>query len=85
MQVLGVDPIREVILPRVVAVTIITGLMDMLALLCAVFGGWLAALQRGRTPTRSWPTLGQRHDTRRRGQRCEDIPVRSDHRGGELL
>ena len=47
MQVLGVDPVRAVILPRVVAVTIMTGLMDLVALVFGVFGGWLAALQMG--------------------------------------
>ncbi|GAA5168929.1 ABC transporter permease [Pseudonocardia eucalypti] len=47
MEVLGVDPIREIILPRVVAVTLMTGLMDMVALVFGVFGGWLAALQMG--------------------------------------
>jgi len=47
MQVLGVDPVRSIILPRVVAITLMTGLMDLIALVFGVVGGWLAALQMG--------------------------------------
>jgi phospholipid/cholesterol/gamma-HCH transport system permease protein len=43
MEVLGVDPIRTIILPRVIALTIMTGLMDVVALSFGVFGGLLAA------------------------------------------
>jgi phospholipid/cholesterol/gamma-HCH transport system permease protein len=43
MEVLGVDPIRSIILPRVIALTIMTGLMDVVALCFGVFGGLLAA------------------------------------------
>jgi phospholipid/cholesterol/gamma-HCH transport system permease protein len=43
MEVLGVDPIRTIILPRVIALTIMTGLMDVVALCFGVFGGLLAA------------------------------------------
>lgn len=44
MEVLGVDPIRALALPRVVAVTIITGLMDIVALCFGVLGGFIAAV-----------------------------------------
>ncbi|GAA5155620.1 ABC transporter permease [Pseudonocardia eucalypti] len=47
MEVLGVDPIRSVIVPRVVAVTLMTGLMDIVALVFGVLGGWLAAIWMG--------------------------------------
>jgi phospholipid/cholesterol/gamma-HCH transport system permease protein len=47
LQVLGVDPVREVILPRVIAVTLMTGLMDVVAMVFGVIGGWLAALELG--------------------------------------
>lgn len=43
MEVLGVDPVRTIILPRVIALTIMTGLMDIVALCFGVFGGLLAA------------------------------------------
>jgi phospholipid/cholesterol/gamma-HCH transport system permease protein len=43
MEVLGVDPVRTIILPRVIALTIMTGLMDVVALSFGVLGGLLAA------------------------------------------
>jgi phospholipid/cholesterol/gamma-HCH transport system permease protein len=43
MEVLGVDPVRTIILPRIIALTIMTGLMDIVALSFGVFGGLLAA------------------------------------------
>jgi phospholipid/cholesterol/gamma-HCH transport system permease protein len=43
MEVLGVDPVRTIILPRVIALTIMTGLMDVVALSFGVFGGYIAA------------------------------------------
>jgi phospholipid/cholesterol/gamma-HCH transport system permease protein len=43
-EVLGVDPIRSLVLPRVVAVTLITGLMDVVALCFGVIGGYIAAV-----------------------------------------
>ena len=47
MEVLGIDPVRTLILPRVVAVTIMTGLMDLAALAFGVLGGYLASIQLG--------------------------------------
>jgi phospholipid/cholesterol/gamma-HCH transport system permease protein len=47
MEVLGIDPIREVILPRVIAVTLMTGMMDVVALVFGILGGWLAAAELG--------------------------------------
>ncbi|MCQ4079203.1 ABC transporter permease [Streptomyces sp. RB6PN25] len=44
MEVLGVDPIRDLILPRVIAVTIMTGLMDLVALVFGVVGGYIAGV-----------------------------------------
>ncbi|MGI8815008.1 MAG: ABC transporter permease [Pseudonocardia sp.] len=35
----GVDPVRTIILPRVIALTIMTGLMDIVALSCGIGGG----------------------------------------------
>src|SRR5581483_5472399 len=44
MEVLGVDPVRTIILPRVIALTVMTGLMDIVALTCGVLGGYIAAV-----------------------------------------
>ena len=44
MQVLGIDPIRDLIVPRVIAVTVMTGLMDLVALTFGVIGGFIAAV-----------------------------------------
>jgi phospholipid/cholesterol/gamma-HCH transport system permease protein len=45
MEVLGIDPVRALILPRIIAVTIMTGLLDLIALSFGVLGGYLAAMQ----------------------------------------
>jgi phospholipid/cholesterol/gamma-HCH transport system permease protein len=47
MEVLGIDPVRDVLLPRVVAATIMTGLTDIVGLSFGVFGGWAAAVELG--------------------------------------
>lgn len=44
MTVLGVDPIRTLVVPRVVAVTLMTGLLDLLALAFGIVGGWVASV-----------------------------------------
>lgn len=44
MTVLGVDPIRTLVLPRVLAVTLMTGLLDLAALAFGIVGGWIAAV-----------------------------------------
>ncbi|WP_200958858.1 MlaE family ABC transporter permease [Nocardioides sp. Root190] len=44
MEVLGVDPIRDLIVPRVIAVTIMTGLLDLVALIFGCIGGYIAAV-----------------------------------------
>ena len=47
MEVLGIDPVRAIILPRIIAITIMTGLLDLLALVFGVLGGYLAAIKLG--------------------------------------
>lgn len=44
LQVLGIDPIRDLVVPRVIAVTIMTGLLDLVALTFGIVGGYLAAV-----------------------------------------
>ena len=50
MEVLGIDPVRALILPRVIAVTLMTGLLDLFALIFGVFGGYIAAVILGASP-----------------------------------
>ncbi|WP_231644891.1 MULTISPECIES: MlaE family ABC transporter permease [Sciscionella] len=44
MEVLGVDAIRTLVVPRVVAMVIVTALMDLLSLACGVIGGYVGAV-----------------------------------------
>ncbi len=44
MEVLGVDPVRALALPRIVACTLITGLLDIVALCFGLLGGFIAAV-----------------------------------------
>lgn len=45
--VMGVDPIRTLIVPRVVALTLVTGLLVLPALVFGVIGGYIAAVHVG--------------------------------------
>jgi phospholipid/cholesterol/gamma-HCH transport system permease protein len=51
MEVLGVDPVRTIILPRVVAITIMTGLLDVVALSFGIAGGYFAELELSGNPS----------------------------------
>lgn len=44
MEVLGVDPIRTIVLPRVIALFIMTGLLDLVAIMFGLLGGYIAAV-----------------------------------------
>ena len=44
LQVLGVDPIKNLVVPRFLALMLVTGLFDIYALLFGIFGGVLATL-----------------------------------------
>src|SRR5436305_1924876 len=44
LQVLGVDPIKNLVVPRFLSLMIVTGLFDIYALIFGVFGGVLATL-----------------------------------------
>src|SRR5438067_9839299 len=44
LQVLGVDPVKNLVVPRFLALIIITGLFNIYALLFGIFGGILATL-----------------------------------------
>lgn len=47
MEVLGVDPLRTLILPRVIALFFMTGLFDIVALTFGTLGGFVAAVGVG--------------------------------------
>src|SRR6201982_714896 len=44
LQVLGVDPVKNLVVPRFLALMVVTGLFDIYALLFGIFGGVLATL-----------------------------------------
>lgn len=44
MEVLGVDPVRELVLPRILSTAVITGLFDIVALLVGIVGGYVASV-----------------------------------------
>src|ERR1700728_1128390 len=44
LQVLGVDPVKNLVVPRFLALMVLTGLFDVYALLFGIFGGILATL-----------------------------------------
>lgn len=54
MEVLGVDPIRTLVLPRVFAIAIMTALLDIIAFFCGIFGGYGAALVFGASSPAFW-------------------------------
>jgi phospholipid/cholesterol/gamma-HCH transport system permease protein len=57
LQVLGVDPVKNLVVPRFLALMLVTGLFDLYALLFGIFGGVLAALVNGQPLGPFWNTL----------------------------
>jgi phospholipid/cholesterol/gamma-HCH transport system permease protein len=57
LQVLGVDPIKNLVVPRVLALMLVTGLFDLYALLFGIFGGILASVTYGQPLGPFWNTL----------------------------
>jgi phospholipid/cholesterol/gamma-HCH transport system permease protein len=57
LQVLGVDPVKNLVVPRFLALMIVTGLFDVYALLFGIFGGMLAAAVNGQPLGPFWDTL----------------------------
>ena len=47
LQVLGVDPVKNLVVPRFLALMLVTGLFDIYALLFGIFGGVIATLVNG--------------------------------------
>jgi phospholipid/cholesterol/gamma-HCH transport system permease protein len=57
LQVLSVDPVKNLVVPRFLALMLITGLFDLYALLFGIFGGILAAVVTGQPLGPFWSTL----------------------------
>jgi len=57
LQVLGVDPVKNLVVPRFLALMVVTGLFDIYALLFGIFGGILAAVAFGQPLGPFWGTL----------------------------
>jgi phospholipid/cholesterol/gamma-HCH transport system permease protein len=57
LQVLGVDPVKNLVVPRFLALIVATGLFDIYALLFGIFGGVLAELVSGGSVGPFWNTL----------------------------
>jgi phospholipid/cholesterol/gamma-HCH transport system permease protein len=57
LQVLAVDPVKNLVVPRFLALMIVTGLFDIYALLFGIFGGILAAVEFGQPLGPFWRTF----------------------------
>jgi len=57
LQVLGVDTVKNLVVPRFLALMILTGLFDIYALLFGIFGGIIAELVNGQPLGPFWNTL----------------------------
>ena len=57
LQVLGVDPVKNLVVPRFLALMMITGLFDLYAILFGLFGGMLAATVTEQPLGPFWATL----------------------------
>ena len=86
LQVLGVDPVKNLVVPRFLALMVVTGLFDIYALLFGIFGGIIAELVNGAAAR---ALLGhavrQRLDHGPVGLGAEDDDLRGDHRDRLLL
>jgi phospholipid/cholesterol/gamma-HCH transport system permease protein len=57
LQVLGVDPVKNLVVPRFLSLMVVTGLFDIYALLFGIFGGILASLVNHQPLGPFWDTL----------------------------
>jgi phospholipid/cholesterol/gamma-HCH transport system permease protein len=57
LQVLGVDTVKNLVVPRFLALMVATGLFDIYALLFGIFGGIIAELEKGGSLGPFWTTL----------------------------
>jgi phospholipid/cholesterol/gamma-HCH transport system permease protein len=57
LQVLGVDPVKNLVVPRFLSLMVVTGLFNVYAILFGLFGGMLASLDNGGSLGPFWNTL----------------------------
>ena len=57
LQVLGVDPVKNLVVPRFLALMVVTGLFDIYAILFGLFGGLLASIVNQGPVGPFWNTL----------------------------
>jgi phospholipid/cholesterol/gamma-HCH transport system permease protein len=57
LQVLGVDPVKNLVVPRFLALMLVTGLFNIYAILFGIFGGLLAAVVNGQPLGPFWATF----------------------------
>src|SRR5215471_5182793 len=57
LQVLGVDPVKNLVVPRFLALMLVTGLFDIYALLFGIFGGIIATLVNNAPLGPFWATF----------------------------
>jgi phospholipid/cholesterol/gamma-HCH transport system permease protein len=57
LQVLGVDPVKNLVVPRFLALMLVTGLFNMYSILFGLFGGLLADVESGGALGPFWNTL----------------------------
>jgi phospholipid/cholesterol/gamma-HCH transport system permease protein len=57
LQVLGVDPVKNLVVPRFLALMLVTGLFDLYALLFGIFGGLLASIVNHQPLGPFWATF----------------------------
>src|SRR5438876_7037817 len=57
LQVLGVDPVKNLVVPRFLSLMVVTGLFNIYALLLGIFVGALAELVNGQPLGPFWATL----------------------------
>src|SRR6266581_717803 len=57
LQVLGVDPVKNLVVPRFLALMVATGLFDIYAVLFGIFGGIIAELVNSQPLGPFWNTL----------------------------
>jgi phospholipid/cholesterol/gamma-HCH transport system permease protein len=57
LQVLGVDPVKNLVVPRFLSLMLVTGLFNIYAILFGLFGGMLAEVETGGSLGPFWSTL----------------------------
>jgi phospholipid/cholesterol/gamma-HCH transport system permease protein len=57
LQVLGIDPVKNLVVPRFLSLMVVTGLFDIYAILFGLFGGLLAEVLNGGSVGPFWNTL----------------------------